>query len=84
MRIEVMFTGYGPSSSKICYPCPCCTDDEFGYRCTMGYAWSDGWLNCKTGLMATLEVGDANYENYIDGWQRVILRPQECIDEHGE
>lgn len=77
MNIELKgFEGHG---WKVCDTCPC---DEGGleHGCKFGYTRKDGKIHPATGETCEGE----NEFGVKDDWYWVTLRPQVCIDKHGQ
>jgi len=89
MNINIELKGYGKAGKKVCDNCPCFCSDACSSHCGMDYwqpdgcEYSNGIANTETGEVI---VDPHNPDDYVcvDGWVTAYIRPQICIDNHGE
>lgn len=81
MKIEVNL-----EDKRCCGGCPCISgDDSGGCYCSLGF-FEDvnyGWLNKLTNKIFIEDPPDNERAN-PKLWLLVYIRPQACIDKHGE
>ena len=77
MKIEIDL-----DNPRFCEGCPCDTigSDEDGI-CSMGY-WNDSYKQMRSYNVNTKRVYKKRFQ-YGPEWISVILRPRECIKNHG-
>lgn len=91
--LNIELKGYGKAGQKVCNNCPCADwQDWADDTCRLGY-WQydskqrmgegiyDGRANVETGEVVI--VKDDRYDGKA-GWIGAHIRPQICIDNHGE
>lgn len=87
MILNIELKGYGKASKKVCDSCPCYSADELSSRCGMGH-WKPVGYDYHNGVANTItgEVVVGKDEGYArnEGWLGTYIRPQICIDKHGE
>jgi hypothetical protein len=87
MLIEIHLKGFNGFGWKVCNKCPLLVEYEWGDACALDYAGNStnmhfGWINTINGNFVKVNKQNPNY-HHVAEIERVIVRPQQCIDKHG-
>ena len=80
MKIEIKL-----KDSRICEGCPCCSSDDIGSACSLGYwnLYKEMEFNNAIKILRTGEIIQRQPEIDDEALECVNIRPQKCIDELG-